>query len=114
MAVAAAAGVVRWTVMAWTTSLAALAVVQPLHGFTFALLHLACMRSIASIVPPHLAATAQSLYAVGATAATALLTVVAGALYARLGARGFLAMACLCAAALPVARGFGVGSRVRA
>jgi PPP family 3-phenylpropionic acid transporter len=61
MAFAAVAGVVRWTAMAATTSVAVLAVVQPLHGLTFALLHLACMRLVAATVPTHLAATAQSI-----------------------------------------------------
>ena len=101
--IAAAAGVLRWVVMASTTELLALALVQPLHGITFAALHLACMRLIAAIVPPHLAATAQALYALGATATTALLTAVSGRLYASLGARGFLVMALLCVAAAPLA-----------
>lgn len=109
MALAALAGVVRWSVMSSSTSLAVLSLVQPLHGFTFALLHLACMRSIGAMVSPHLAATAQSLYAVGATAVSGSLTVVSGILYARLGARGFLVMACLCALALALARGVGAG-----
>jgi PPP family 3-phenylpropionic acid transporter len=104
MALAALAGVVRWTVVAQTTSLAALALTQPLHGVTFALLHLACMRAIAATVPPHLAATAQALYAVGATTVTALFSVLSGTLYARLGADGFLMMAGVCAAALPFCR----------
>jgi PPP family 3-phenylpropionic acid transporter len=103
MALAAAAGIVRWTVMATTTSLATLAVVQPLHGFTFALLHLACMRLIAATVPSHLAATAQSFYALGATAVTAVLSIASGRLYAEVGAHGFVAMALLCAIALPLA-----------
>jgi PPP family 3-phenylpropionic acid transporter len=104
---AALAGLARWLVMASSTSLGALAIVQPLHGVTFALLHLACMRAIAAIVPPHLAATAQSIYAVGATATTALMTIASGRLYGAVGARGFVAMALLCAAALPLARGLG-------
>jgi PPP family 3-phenylpropionic acid transporter len=104
MALAALAGVVRWTVVAHTTSLAALAITQPLHGVTFALLHLASMRAIAAMVPLHLAATAQAFYAVGATAVTALFAVVSGTLYARLGADGFLVMAAVCAAALPFCR----------
>ena len=41
MAVAAVAGIVRWTVADFTSSPVILAFVQPLHGFTFALLHLA-------------------------------------------------------------------------
>ena len=50
-AIAALAGMLRWTVMAQTTDVMALALVQPLHGITFALLHLACMRLIARTVP---------------------------------------------------------------
>ena len=113
MALAALAGVVRWTVVAWTTSLAALTLTQPLHGVTFALLHLACMRAIAATVPPHLAATAQAFYAVGATTVSALFSVLAGALYARLGADGFLIMAAVCAAALPFCRAATLRARDR-
>jgi PPP family 3-phenylpropionic acid transporter len=107
-ALAAAAGIVRWVVMSQFTALAALALVQPLHGLTFALLHLACMRIIALIVPIYLAATAQALYAVGSGAAIALLTVVSGQLYGQLGAHAFLAMALLCALALQPALGLQV------
>jgi PPP family 3-phenylpropionic acid transporter len=102
LALAASAGGLRWVVMAWTTDVVALALVQPLHGLTFAALHLACMRLVAAIVPPHLAATAQAMYAVGAGATTALLTLASGQLYASLGAPGFLVMALLCVAAAPL------------
>jgi MFS transporter, PPP family, 3-phenylpropionic acid transporter len=105
VALAAMAGVVRWVAMASTASVAVLALVQPLHGLTFAALHLASMRVIAAIVPPHLAATAQAVYALGAGATTALLTLVSGRLYASLGAQGFLVMALLCAAVLPLTLG---------
>jgi hypothetical protein len=55
-ALAAAAGVVRWVAMAASTSVIALALVQPLATrVTFAALHLACMRVISAIVPQHLA-----------------------------------------------------------
>jgi PPP family 3-phenylpropionic acid transporter len=108
-ALAATAGVVRWTVVAWTTDVVALALVQPLHGLTFAALHLACMRLIATIVPPPLAATAQALYALGAAATTALLIQASGWLYASLAGRGFLAMALLCAVAVPLTRGLRSG-----
>ena len=97
---AAAAGVVRWVAMASSTSVITLALAQPLHGLTFAALHLACMRLIPAIVPQHLAATAQAMYALGAGATTALLTLASGWLYATLGPQGFLLMALLCAAAL--------------
>jgi PPP family 3-phenylpropionic acid transporter len=109
ISVAALAGIIRWTVMSFTTSLAFLSMVQPLHGFTFALFHLASMRMIGATVSPGLAGTAQSLYAAGATAVTASLTVVSGMLYAHFGARGFIVMALLCAVAMPLARGFRDG-----
>jgi PPP family 3-phenylpropionic acid transporter len=103
LAMAAVAGMLRWTVAAQTTDVIALGLVQPLHGITFALLHLACMHLIARIVPQGLEGTAQAIYGtVGIGAASALLTFVSGALYARLGAQGFWVMAALCAFALPL------------
>lgn len=105
IALAAAAGVVRWGVMASSTSVIALALVEPLHGLTFAALHLACMRLIASIVPQRLAATAQAMYALAAGTTTAVVTLASGWLYATMGARAFLVMALLCAAAAPLTGG---------
>lgn len=103
-ALCAAAGLLRWLVMAQTPWLPALALVQPLHGLTFALLHLVCMRILAEIVPDGLAATALTIYAtLGAGISGVLLTLAAGPLYAAFGATGFLAMAALCAIALPLA-----------
>jgi len=102
---AAAAGLVRWAVSAETAALPALALIQPLHGLTFALLHLACMRRLAETVPPGLSATALTLYGtVAIGAASALLTLASGALYGAIGPQGFWVMAALCAAALPAAR----------
>ena len=100
---AALAGMLRWTVAAQTTDVIALGLIQPLHGITFALLHLACMHLIARIVPQGLEGTAQAIYGtIGIGAASAFLTFVSGALYARVGAQGFWVMAALCAFALPV------------
>jgi PPP family 3-phenylpropionic acid transporter len=102
LAVAAFCGVVRWGVLAQTIDLAALTLVQPLHGFTFALFHLAAMRIIADTVPRDLAATAQAVYSLVAVGgATAALLLVSGWLYAHFGAAGFWGMAALCAAAFP-------------
>jgi PPP family 3-phenylpropionic acid transporter len=105
-ALATIAAAARWVVMACTASLPAMALVEPLHGLSFALLHLACMRLLAEIVPPPLAATAVALYGtVGIGAATALVTLLSGPLYGHFGALAFWAMAALAAAALvPVAR----------
>jgi MFS transporter, PPP family, 3-phenylpropionic acid transporter len=103
LAWAALCGLLRWAVMAQTTEVAALALVQPLHGFTFALLHLAAMRLITDTVPSALAGTAQAVYGlVGVGGATAVLMIVSGWLYARFGGAGFWAMALLCVAAFPV------------
>lgn len=104
-AIAAGAGILRWVVMALTTDPVALILVQPLHGLTFALLHLASMRLLTEIVPPQLAATGQAAYAFAAALTTAVLTVAAGALYAWFGAAAFLTMAALCAAAFPLTLG---------
>jgi len=103
-ALCAGAGVVRWIIMGNTTWVPALMLVQPLHGFTFALLHLACMRLLSHIVPPGLSATALTLYGtLGAGLSSVLLTLISGPLYARLGAAGFWGMAGLCGLALPLA-----------
>lgn len=101
---AAGIGILRWSVMAVTTSVPILAVSQLTHGFTFALLHLAAMSLIGRLVPERSAATAQTLYGtLGLGLASAALTLVSGSLYARFGAGAFWTMAMLCAAAIPIA-----------
>jgi PPP family 3-phenylpropionic acid transporter len=103
-ALAASAGMVRWSVTAVTAWLPAMVLVEPLHGFTFALLHLACMQMLSVVVPPALAATAQAIYgAVAVGTMTAIMTLVSGPLYGALGPHAFWVMALLCAAALPIA-----------
>jgi MFS transporter, PPP family, 3-phenylpropionic acid transporter len=102
MAFAAAAGAVRWSVFAMTANVTAMALVEPLHGLSFALLHLACMRLIGQLVPSGLAATAQAIYGtVAIGAVTSLLTLASGGLYGRFGAAGFWAMAALSMSAMP-------------
>jgi MFS transporter, PPP family, 3-phenylpropionic acid transporter len=103
LALGAGAAMVRWGVMAQTADVTALAAIEPLHGLTFALFHLSCMRIIAETVPRSLAGTAQAFYgtvAIGGT--TALLTMASGWLFSHFGSYGFWAMAALCCAALPI------------
>ena len=103
MALAAGAGVLRWSIAAFTTSPGLLACIQPLHGLTFALFHLAAIQLIVAVAPIRLAATAQAIYdtlCVGL--AIALLTFVSGLLYARAGGGAFLLAAALCLLALPI------------
>jgi PPP family 3-phenylpropionic acid transporter len=102
-AVAAAAGVLRWAVLAETTWLPALAAAQLLHALTFGAMHLGAMRVLGGM-PPAQAATAQTLHAsLGVGLASGLLTFGCGPLYAKFGGGGFWAMAGLCALALPLA-----------
>jgi len=103
-ALAAAAGVVRWATMGTLSAVPVQFLLQPLHGLTFAALHLATLRLLADTIPPHLSATALGVQAsLGPGLAGALLTLAAGPLYGAFGAGGFWAMAGLCAIALPTA-----------
>ena len=103
LALAAGAALVRWGVMAQTADVTAVALVEPLHGLTFALFQLGCMRIIADTVPSSLAGMAQAFYGtVGIGGATALSTILSGWLFARWGPAGFWGMAFLCCLALPI------------
>jgi PPP family 3-phenylpropionic acid transporter len=86
-----------------TTSILLLSLIQPLHGLTFALLHLACMRMMATLVDASLSATAQAFYAFGAGFITTVLTLLSGIIYARFGGAAFFMMAALCGLAVPFA-----------
>jgi len=104
LALAAAAGVVRWSAAAVTASVPVMAMVEPLHGFTFALVHLTCVTAIGRIVPAGLTATALAFYAtVALGVAGSVITLGSGPLYGWLGASAFWAMAALCAVAFPLA-----------
>ena len=106
MMLAALGGVVRWGVTASTAWFPVLLFVEPLHGLTFALLHLTCIDMIGRTVPASLAATAQAFYSTVAMGATmAAVTLVSGPLYEHLGAAAFWVMTGLCLLALPLARG---------
>jgi PPP family 3-phenylpropionic acid transporter len=110
MVLAVGAGVIRWTVAAFTTSPGLLACIQLLHGLTFALFHLAAIRLIVAVAPVRLAATAQAIYGtLSVGLASALVTLASGVLYARAGGAAFLIMAVLCLLALPVCAGLGDG-----
>jgi PPP family 3-phenylpropionic acid transporter len=100
---AATAGIVRWSVAGVTTSILLLSLIQPLHGLTFALLHLACMRMMGVLVSTRVAATAQALYAFCSGFVTAALTYFSGTLYALYGGAAFFPMSALCLIALPFA-----------
>lgn len=102
-ALAVGAAMLRWSVMALTAAAPAMAFTEPLHGLSFALLHLTAMSVIGRAVPADAAATAQSLYgALGVGAATAAMSLTSGILFARFGGASFWAMAALAGLALPL------------
>ena len=97
---AAAGGLVRWSVLAGTTALPALAAVQLLHGLTFGAAHLGAMHFIARTAPPGLQATAQGVYAAASGGiAMGLTMLAAGWLYDSVAGLAFLAMAAMSAVA---------------
>lgn len=101
IAAGALAGVVRWSVMAFDPPLAALMMLQALHGLTYGATHIGAVHYISASVPPALAGTAQSLYAsVTAGIAMGLATLLAGQLYGASGGLAYLAMAGLSLAGL--------------
>ncbi|NDH60248.1 MAG: MFS transporter [Alphaproteobacteria bacterium] len=94
IALGLAAGMVRWTAMAFTTELWVLVLLQALHSCTFAACHLGAMAFLQRALPAHGAAIGQSLYyALGTGATQAVVYQFSGLLYAQYGQHAFLAMA---------------------
>ncbi|MCJ2049000.1 MFS transporter [Methylobacterium sp. J-070] len=106
VAVAACAGALRWIVLGSTTAIPWIAAVEALHGFSFALLHLACLGLIEEATPADLRATALALYGtLGLGLSGVLATLASGSLYGAFGAKAFWAMAAISLAALPLVPG---------
>jgi PPP family 3-phenylpropionic acid transporter len=96
LVIGGASCVVRWTILAFDPPLPVVIFAQFLHGGTFALAHLGAMYFVLQAVPPRLAATAQSLYAVSnAGIAMGLATYASGPLYALFGGRAYLLMSAM-------------------
>lgn len=101
VALAGAAGIVRWTATAASDALPVLIAVQALHAFTFGAAHLGAIHFIARHVSPSLSATAQSYYSatvMGLGIGVAVFAV--GPLYSVSPSGAFLSMAVLSAAAI--------------
>jgi PPP family 3-phenylpropionic acid transporter len=89
LALAGAAGMLRWGVMSLAPELMLLWPVQALHALTFGLAHLGAMAFVAAAIPPRLQASAQGLYGGGLGGlAIALATLAAGAVSGALGPAG--------------------------
>ena len=99
---AAAAGVLRWGIVAVTVDPWLLFPAQLLHAATFGMQHLATMAVLGRIVPSAQAGTAQTLHAaLGIGLWMGVFTLACGPLYAAAGGGAFWAMALLCALAVP-------------
>jgi len=104
LSLAAVGGLLRWPLLAITTTAAPLFAVQLLHAFTFGALHLGAIAYVQERVDHRATATVTSLYAASSGVGAGLMMLVAGPLYESLGGSAFFAMAGLSAAGLLGAR----------
>lgn len=112
IALGGGAGLVRWTVTAFTASVPVLALAQLLHAFTFAGTYLGAMHHLARTVPAERAATGQAVYATVAGAIGPALMLLAGSLYESVGGLAYLVMAAIAAVGAAIALGLaGATSR---
>ena len=100
LALGGGAGMLRWAVTPFASSVPELALVQPLHALTFGAAHLGAMNYLARHVPPAYGATAQTLYSATVGIGFGLASLLSGALYGAAGGKAYLAMAALAAASL--------------
>jgi len=108
LAMALAAGALRWLLTAWVTHFVGLMAVQSLHAFTFAAAHLGAMHFLTRSAPPEISASAQSLNAaIGGGAAMGIGLMASGVLYGNLGGDAFLAMAAISVVGLGAALWLG-------
>jgi PPP family 3-phenylpropionic acid transporter len=101
IAVSGAAGVLRWTAMAFDPPVWMLWPLQATHAFTFALGHLGAVAFIARAIPPRYGASAQGAMAAMATGSVLFLAMLlAAALYPAIGGGTFWIASALSAGGL--------------
>jgi len=94
LAIGVAAGVLRWTALAFSPPLALLWPLQALHALTFAATYLAGVEIVERLAPEDAQTAAQTLSStVSAGVLIGIATVLSGPLYDSYGAGGYLAMA---------------------
>jgi PPP family 3-phenylpropionic acid transporter len=98
LTIGALGGALRWTVMALDPPLAALPVLQLLHGATFGASHLGALSFIARRAPAGQGATAQGYYAILAGLVMAGAIALSGWLFGSFGAAAYGAMALMAVA----------------
>ncbi len=105
LTVIAVFGVVRWVVLAVTTYLPWLIIIQTFHGLTYGAAHLVAMYYLSTRVPHGYFTTAQSLYSsIPMGFSIGLVMVFSGPLYEYFGGRTYFLMAALCLVVLFMAR----------
>lgn len=102
--IAASACLLRWTLMAVTSSVPLLAAIQLLHSGSFACQHLSNMLVVRTIPAPRAALAQTLLAAIGFSAPTGIMIWVVGQFYASAGGAVFFGMAVLGGSALLVTR----------
>jgi len=104
LVIAAAGGVLRWTVLAGATSLAPLVATQALHALTFAAMYFGAMEYIRAHTPDRDIAIATTLYsALASGVAFGLVIPASGLVYEKFGGATYFAMAALSAFGLVAA-----------
>ena len=98
--VAAACGMLRWSLLASTVSLPVIFAAQALHGVTFGVTFLACVNFISRRVPEHAGARGQSLLATLTTACMAIATFICGQLFDNKGSAIYWLMGSVCLSAM--------------
>lgn len=101
LVIAAAGGVLRWTMLAFNPPLWLVFFCQTLHGLSFGAAHIGALHFVSQSAPPSLASTAQSLYAaMSAGIMMGAMTLAAGPLYAHFLSGAYLLSASACLVAL--------------
>ncbi|MEJ2123356.1 MAG: MFS transporter, partial [Alphaproteobacteria bacterium] len=94
--VGGAAAMLRWACTAFDPPLAALFVLQCLHGLTFGATHYGAMQFLRQAVPERISLTAQGIYAAATGGiAMGLMQLAAGPLYSKLHGQSYLVMVAL-------------------
>jgi MFS transporter, PPP family, 3-phenylpropionic acid transporter len=97
-------GVLRWTGMAFVTSVPLMAGLQMLHAVTFACTHLGTMHYLRLSVPPRMRNRAQGIYsAISSGLFMASVTWATGPIYQKYGGEAFLFMSAISLAAFAIA-----------
>jgi MFS transporter, PPP family, 3-phenylpropionic acid transporter len=95
--IGAMAASLRWVMTAQEPDVAALAVIQISHGFSFGLTMVGTMGLLVRQVPPHMTARGQGYYAASTGIVGSAASVLAGVVYARYGQGVYYAMAAMAA-----------------